>query len=400
MKHRLPTVVILATVIIDAIGIGLIIPVMPDLIREVTGGDLGMAAIWGGLLATVFAFMQFLCGPLLGSLSDRFGRRPVLLISLSVMSANYILMALAQSIWLLVLGRVLSGITAATYATANAYMADISAPKDKARAFGLVGAGLGIGFVLGPAMGGLLGQFGTRAPFWAAAILAGGNAALGWLVLKETVTDATRRRFEWRRANPLGALQALNHLPSMATLLLVFFLYQFAAAVYPAIWPYFVTERFDWEEGMIGISLSTYGLSYAIVQAALIAPTIRWFGARRTVIIGLVLEVFALIYIGVIPTGMLLLMGIPIAAFASVGMPALQGIMSAQVGDDQQGELQGVSASLSSLAHILAPLAMTQAFAYFSTDHAPLYLPGAPFLLAATLMLLSLFVFASARRSA
>lgn len=398
MKNRLPVLVILATVIIDAMGIGLILPVMPDLIREVTGGDLGAAAIWGGVLSTVFAFMQFLCGPLLGNLSDRFGRRPVLLISLAVMSADYVIMALAQNIWVLVIGRIVAGITAATYATAMAYMADISSAQDKARAFGIVGAGVGIGFVLGPAMGGILGQFGTRAPFWAAALLAGGNALLGYMVLKETVSAANRRTFEWRRANPLGALYALNHLPTMTKLLVVFFLYQVAAAVYPAIWAYFVTERFAWEEGMIGLSLSTYGLCYAIVQAALIGPTIKWFGNRRTVVIGLTLEVFALIYIGFVPTGMLLLMGIPIAALASVGLPALQGIMSRRVADDAQGELQGISSSLTSLAHVLAPLVMTQAFAYFSADHAPLYLPGAPFLLAAVLMVLSLGVFMNSRR--
>ncbi|MFY0617052.1 MAG: TCR/Tet family MFS transporter [Shimia sp.] len=399
MRNRLPVFVILATVVIDAMGIGLILPVMPDLIQEVTGGDLGAAAVWGGILATVFAFMQFLCGPLLGNLSDRFGRRPVLLVSLAVMSADYVIMALAENIWVLVLGRIVAGITAATYATAMAYMADISTPEDKAKAFGLVGAGIGIGFVLGPAMGGVLAQFGTRAPFWAAAVLAGGNALLGWVVLKETVTEATRRVFELRRANPLGALAALNTLPSMPKLLVVFFLYQVAAAVYPSIWPYFVTERFGFEEGMIGLSLTAYGLTYAIVQAALIAPTISWLGNRKTVVFGLVLEVFALIYLGLISTELLLFIGIPLAALASVGLPALQGIMSRRVASDAQGELQGVSASLTSLAHILAPLVMTQTFAYFSDAHAPLYLPGAPFLLSAVLMVLSLLVFLRSRRA-
>ncbi len=398
MQNRLPALVIMLTVIIDAMGIGLILPVMPDLIREVTGGDLRAAAIWGGVLATVFAFMQFLCGPLLGNLSDRFGRRPILLISLAVMSADYVVLALAQNIWILVIGRIVAGITAATYATAMAYMADISSPQDKARAFGMVGAGVGIGFVLGPAIGGFLGQFGTRAPFWAAALLAGGNALLGWMVLKETVTETNRRVFEWRRSNPLGALKALNHLPAMMKLLLVFFLYQIATAVYPAVWAYFVTESFAWEEGMIGLSLSVYGLSYAIVQAALIAPAIKWFGNRRTVVIGLALEVFALVYIGIIPTGLLLLIGIPVAALASVGLPALQGIMSRRVAEDAQGELQGICASLTSLAHVLAPLIMTQTFAYFSADYAIFYLPGAPFLLAAVLMVLSLAVFVKSRR--
>ncbi|MCH2069211.1 TCR/Tet family MFS transporter [Shimia sp.] len=399
MRNRLPIFVILATVIIDAMGIGLIIPVMPDLIQEVTGGDLGAAAIWGGILSTVFAFMQFLCGPLLGNLSDRFGRRPVLLVSLAVMSADYVIVALAQNIWILVIGRIVAGITAATYATAMAYMADISKPEEKAKAFGLVGAGIGVGFVLGPALGGLLAQFGTRAPFWAAAVLAGGNALLGWFVLKETVTEANRRVFEWRRSNPLGALAALNTLPNMSKLLVVFFLYQVAAAVYPAIWPYFIIERFGWSEGMIGLSLTAYGLCYAIVQATLIGPTVKWMGNRRTVTLGLALEVVALVYLGFINTGLLLFIGIPVAALSTIGLPALQGIMSRRVSDDAQGELQGLSSSLTSLAHILAPLVMTQTFAYFSDDHAILYLPGAPFLLSAVLIVFAIVVFAKSRRA-
>jgi DHA1 family tetracycline resistance protein-like MFS transporter len=399
MRNRLPVFVILATVMIDAMGIGLIIPVMPDLIQEVTGGDLGSAAVWGGILSTVFAFMQFLCGPLLGNLSDRFGRRPVLLVSLAVMSADYVIMAVAHNIWILVIGRIVAGITAATYATAMAYMADMSDAKEKAKAFGMIGAAMGVGFVFGPALGGFMGQFGTRAPFWAAAALAGGNALLGWLVLKETVTDANRRAFEWRRSNPLGALQALGKLPAMTNLLIVFFFYQIAAAVYPAIWPYFIIERFGWEEAMIGLSLTAYGLCFAIVQATLIGPFINWFGNRRTVVIGLGLEVAALIYLAVISNGILLFIGIPVAALSSVGLPALQSIMSRRVSDDAQGELQGISASLTSLAHIAAPLVMTQTFAYFSDKHAPLYLPGAPFVLAAALLMIAIVVFAKSRRA-
>ncbi len=398
MFTRLPVLVILATAVIDAMGIGLILPVMPDLIRGVTGGDLAQAAIWGGILSTVFAVMQFLCGPLLGSLSDRFGRRPVLLVSLAVMAADYVVMALAQTIWLLVLGRIVAGVTAATYATALAYMADISTPQEKARAFGVIGAGFGIGFVLGPVLGGVLAEFGTRAPFWAAAALAGMNALLGLVVLKETVTDATRRAFAWKRANPLGSLAALGRLPAVGKLLIVFFLYQVATAVYPVIWPYFTVQRFGWSPGMIGLSLAAYGVGFAIVQGALIAPTIRIFGNRRTVIIGLVIELVSFVFLGFVASGTLLLAMVPVFAFGAVGLPALQGILSRRVPDDTQGELQGLLSSLTSLATILAPLVMTQVFATFSGTDAPIYLPGAPFLLSAALMGLAIIVFLPTRK--
>ncbi|SFL40779.1 TCR/Tet family MFS transporter [Shimia aestuarii] len=399
MFARLPVLVILVTVVIDAMGIGLILPVMPDLIREITGGDLAEAAIWGGILATVFAVMQFLCGPLLGSLSDRFGRRPVLLVSLAVMSADYVVMALAGSIWLLVLGRIVAGITAATHATALAYMADISKPHEKARAFGIVGAGFGIGFVLGPVLGGVLAEFGTRAPFWGAAILAGANALLGWMVLRETVTDATRRAFTWRRANPLGSLAALGKLPSVGKLLWVFFLYQVASAVYPAVWPYFTTERFGWSPGMIGFSLAAYGLAFALVQGFAIGPSIRWVGNRWTVTIGLAIELASFVFLGFVASGLLLLAAIPVFALGALGLPALQAILSRRVADDSQGELQGVLASLTSLAHILAPLVMTQTFAHFSGPDAPVYLPGAPFLVSAVLMICAIAVFLRSRRA-
>ena len=227
-NNKLPLIFILITVMIDSMGIGLIMPVMPDLIQEVRAADLGSAAVWGGVLATAFAVMQFLFGPTLGNLSDRFGRRPVLLIALLVMALDYLVMALAASIWLLLLGRIVGGITAATHSTASAYVADISAPRDKAANFGLIGAAFGLGFVIGPLMGGVLGEWGTRAPFWAAAGLAAANAVLGYFVLRETVTDSIRRPFEWARANPLGAFKSLGRFPGLGRLFAVFFLYQVA----------------------------------------------------------------------------------------------------------------------------------------------------------------------------
>ncbi len=390
---RLPVLFIVLTVVIDAMGIGLIMPVMPALIAEVRGASIAQAAIWGGVLSTAFAVMQFLFAPLVGALSDRFGRRPVLLTSLLVMAADYAVMALAGSIWLLLAGRVVGGITAATHSTANAYMADISEPHEKAVRFGLVGAGFGVGFVLGPVLGGLLAEYGTRAPFWAAGALALANAGLGALVLRETVTDAIRRPFGWSRANPFGALRSITAFPGLGPILAVYFLYQVASMVYPAIWAYFTTLRFGWTEATIGLSLGIYGLFFGLVQGLGVRPAMARLGYRGTVIFALWVELGALIVTAFIPSGTLLLFLIPVVALGAVGLPALQGAMSQAVADDAQGELQGVLTSANSVAMIIAPLAMTQSFAAFTREGAALYLPGAPFLLAALLMALCLVLF-------
>ena len=393
---KLPVVFILFTVLLDAMGIGLIIPVMPDLIREVNGGTLATAAIWGGVLSTSFAVMQFLFGPVLGGLSDRYGRRPVLLISLVVMSLDYLVMAVAGSIWLLLIGRIVGGITAATQSTANAYMADISAPKDKAANFGLIGAAFGLGFVLGPLIGGLLAEFGTRAPFYAAALLAALNAILGWIVLNETVTDRIRRAFSWRRANPLGTLRALRALPQVGALLGVYFIYQVAFIVYPAIWSYFGVERFGWSPAMIGLSLALFGIMLAIIQGVMIRPILRLLGERGTVIYGHGFDIAAFLALAFVTSGTWALILTPLAACAAVITPALQGIMSKAVGDDQQGELQGALTSVAALAMIGSPMVMTSIFAAFTADTAPVYLPGAPFILSAVLIALGLWVFVRA----
>ena len=378
------------TVMIDAMGIGLIIPVMPDLIQEVGGGTLAEAAIWGGILSTSFAVMQFLFGPVMGGLSDRFGRRPVLLVALVVMALDYVLMALASALWVLLLGRLIGGITAATQSTATAYMADISAPHERAARFGLVGAAFGAGFVIGPVMGGLLAEYGTRAAFWMAAGLAAGNALLGWVVLKETVTDANRRSFNWRRANPLGALRALGRLSGVTPLLLVYFIYYVGFAVYPAVWSYFGKERFDWSPSTIGLSLALFGVAMALIQGGLIRPVLKALGERGTVIAGHLFSITSLIGIAFITSSTWVLVLTPIAAFGGIIPPALQGIMSARVANDAQGELQGALTSTSALAMILSPLVMTYTFAQFTDADAPIYLPGAPFLLAAALSTLGL----------
>ncbi|PJI85100.1 DHA1 family tetracycline resistance protein-like MFS transporter [Yoonia maricola] len=393
MNKRLAVTFILISVMLDSMGIGLIMPVMPDLIQEVEGQGLGAAAVWGGVLATIFAAMQFLFGPTLGSLSDRYGRRPVLIISLVIMAFDYVLMALAHTIWLLIIARLIGGITAATQSTSAAYMADISAPEEKAANFGLIGAAFGLGFVLGPLIGGALAEYGTRAPFWAAAALAAANAIFGYFVLPETVTDRIRRPFEWRRANPLGAFRNIGSLPGLKRLLLITFVYTIAFFVYPGVWAYFGAERFGWGPGMIGLSLGLFGIGIAIVQGLLIRPILNRVGERKAVILGLSVDVLAFVALGFVANGWVALALTPLTALGSIAGPALQGIMSRTASDDQQGELQGTVTSINAVATIIAPLLVTQTFWFFTKDSAAFYLPGAPFLLSALLTIGCIAVF-------
>ncbi|SFR44482.1 MFS transporter, DHA1 family, tetracycline resistance protein [Yoonia tamlensis] len=398
MKSNLPLTFILITVVIDAMGIGLIMPVMPDLIQEVEGRDLAMAAVWGGVLTTIFAAMQFLFGPTIGSLSDRFGRRPVLLWSLVFMAFDYVLMAVAGTIWLLVIGRLIGGVTAATQSTASAYVADISTPEQKAVNFGRIGAAFGIGFVFGPMLGGVLAEFGTRAPFWAAAFLAGANAVFGYFVLPETVTDKIRRKFEWRRANPLGAFKSIGALPGLKRLMLIQFVYTIAFFVYPGVWAYFGVARFGWGPGMIGLSLGVFGICIALVQGVLMKPILDRIGERKAVILGLSIDVVAFGALGFLTSGWLALALIPLTAMGSIAGPALQGIMSRTASNDQQGELQGLIASIAAVATIIAPLIVTQTFYYFTSETTPFYMPGAPFLVSAFLTAGCVLVFVQTPR--
>ncbi len=393
---RLPFIFVLGTVMIDAMGIGLVLPIMPDLIVEVQGGTLADAAIWGGVLSTAFAAMQFVFGPILGNLSDAYGRRTVLLVSLFVMSLDYVVMAIAGSIWLLLAGRIIGGITAATHATAAAFMADVSKPHEKAANFGLLGAAFGVGFVLGPVIGGLLSEYGTRAPFWAAAGLSALTFLVGLLVMPETVTDKTRRAFSLRRANPVNSLRAIATLPGIRPMLWVYFLYSVSIYVYPAIWAYFTTERFGWSPQMIGLSLGVYGIGMAAVQGGLIRPATRYLGERVTIIYGMGFEIASFLLLAFLTNGFIALMLIPVTALGAVVTPALQALTSRATPDSQQGELQGVLTSLHALSMVISPLVMTSVFAQFAQADASLYLPGAPFLLA---MLLMIFGFALFLRS-
>jgi len=382
---------------LDAMGIGLILPVMPDLIAEVEGGTIGTAAVWGGILATTFAVMQFIFGPILGSLSDRYGRRPVLLVSLLVMSIDYLIMAIAGSVWLLFVTRVIGGITAATMSTASAFIADISSPEEKSANFGLIGAAFGTGFVLGPIVGGLLGEFGTRAPFYAAAALGLINLAFGYYVLPETVTDRIRRPFSMRRANPFGAFKAIGKLEGVRRLILVVFLYEFAFIVYPATWAYFGKEAFGWSPGIVGGTLAMFGIGMALVQGVLIRPVLKRLGERGTIIYGICFNFLAFFLLSTVGIGWVVFILTPITAFGAVVTPALQGLLSKSAGDDQQGELQGVIASAKSMAMIFSPLVMTQVF-YAFTNETGTYFPGAAFALSGALMILCMMVFLGRNR--
>ncbi len=392
-KGQRATVFVFVTVLIDAMGIGIILPVMPDLIRELTDLTLGGAALWGGYLSFIYALMQFAAGPTLGNLSDRFGRRPVLLLSLFALAVDYLIMGFAPALWLLFVGRALAGIAGATYATANAFIADISPPHQRAQNFGLLGAGFGVGLVAGPLIGGLAGELGTRAPFFAAAALAFANLAYGALVLPESLAPESRRRFDWRRANPLGAARQIAAMPAVAWLFLAMFLFDLAHHVYPAIWSFYAKEAFAWSNAEVGLSLAFVGVCFAVTQGWLIRFILPRLGEAGTAFWGLVVSIAGLVCFGVITQGWMVYVLIFLTALGAVVTPAMTGLMSSRVPGNAQGELQGALASVLGVALIISPVMMTQTFGYFTGATAPIYLPGAPFLGAAALMALALVPF-------
>ncbi len=390
MRRRLPLTFIVLTVALDAIGIGLMFPILPDLIRSLTGLGDRDAALWGGALTMTFAVMQFLSGPALGALGDRFGRRPVLLASVAAMGANYVVMAVTPSIWVLLVARALSGMAAATQATATAYIADITPPDRRGQAFGLIGAAFGVGFVLGPLLGGLLAGIAPRAPFWAAAGLCGVNLALGWRVLPESLPPGLRRAIRPAALNPFAALAAAARLPAIRRTLATFVLLSIAMNVYPAVWAFFGHARFGWSTPMVSLSLALYGVTFAVGQAALVGPLIRRFGEHRAATFGMGVDLLTLTAMGLVTAGWGALLITPVTALGGVVTPALQAIASRETPPDAQGALQGVMAALTSVAVIAAPPVMTGAFALVS--------PGAPFLLAAALLVLCLALHAGRRR--
>ena len=377
--------------LIDVIGLGIIIPVLPKLIEEMIGGDLSMASTYAGWLMFAYATMQFLFSPIIGALSDKYGRRPVLLISLFGFGIDYLLMGFAPTIIWLFIGRLISGVTGASFTTATAYIADISTPEKRSQNFGLIGAAFGLGFIIGPVLGGLLGHYGARIPFFAAAGLALLNTLHGYFILPESLDKEHRRKIEWKRANPVGSLKRLSHYPVILSLVVSLVFIYIASHATQSTWTFYTMEKFKWNEKMVGYSLGFVGLMIAIVQGGLIRIVIPKLGQKKSIYIGLTLYVIGFVcFAFATKSWMMFAFVIPFSLGGICG-PALQGVMSGQVPANQQGELQGALTSLISVTSIVGPLLMTNLFSYFTAADAPVYFPGAPFLMGAVLTLFSVF---------
>ena len=383
---------IFITLLIDVTGLGLIIPVVPKLIEDLLHTtNISKVALFGGLLTFSYAIMQFLFAPVLGNLSDKYGRRPVLLFSLLGFGLDYLLLAFAPSIGWLFVGRIIAGITGASMTTASAYIADISTPETRAQNFGMIGAAFGLGFIVGPMIGGLLGEMGPRIPFLVAAGLALLNAAYGYFVLPESLDASNRRAFDWKRANPISSLKNLSRFPAVAGLIVSFFLIYVASHAVQSNWSYFNIEKFKWTPKMIGISLAVVGVLVSLVQGVLVRFVNPKIGNERSVYVGLGLYTIGLILFGLASQSWMIFAFLIPYCLGGISGPGLQAIISGSVPANEQGELQGSLTSIISITSIVGPLVMSNLFAFFTGPIAPFYFPGAPFMLAAVLMLLSCF---------
>lgn len=380
---------IFVTVLIDVIGFGIIIPVMPSLIQQLTGGDMSEASRYGGWLMFTYAFMQFLFAPVLGNLSDQYGRRSVLLFSLFGFAVDYLLLAWAPTIAWLFIARILSGITGASFTTATAYIADISSPEKRAQNFGLIGAAFGLGFIIGPLIGGVLGQYGERMPFFFAAGLTMLNWLYGVFILPESLSKDKRRKFEWKRANPIGALVQLKKYPAVSGLILSLTLIYIGVHAVQSTWSYYTMTKFGWDEAMVGYSLAFFGLMMAAVQGGLIRIAIPRYGQSTSLFFGLIMYTLGLLLFAFASSSWMMFAFCMVYCLGGLAGPALQGIISAQVPANEQGELQGALTSLMSATSIVGPPLMTNLFSYFSSDAAPVYFPGAPFVAGALFFLAS-----------
>jgi MFS transporter, DHA1 family, tetracycline resistance protein len=383
---------IFITILIDVIGWGIIIPVMPELIAHLKHIPINEASKFGGFLLSIYAVMQFVFAPLIGNLSDRYGRRPVLLCSLFGFGIDYLFLALAPTYGWLFVGRVVAGITGASFTTASAYIADVSTPETRAKNFGMIGAAFGLGFIIGPAIGGQLGSLGVRAPFYAAAILCLLNWLYGFFVLPESLSKENRRSFDWKRANPLGSLLQLKKYPAISGLAISFFLFYLGAQAVQGNWSYFTMYRFQWNERMVGYSLALVGLLVAIVQAGLIRVVNPRLGNERSIYLGLCLYGLGMLLFAFATEGWMMFAFLVPYCLGGIAGPALQSTITGHVPANEQGELQGALTSLMSLTFIFGPYIMSHLFFYFTRDNAPVHFPGAPFLLGSILFLISAVV--------
>jgi DHA1 family tetracycline resistance protein-like MFS transporter len=392
VTSRTALVFILLTVFIDSVGFGIIIPVLPELITGLTGADMSGAARWGGLLALVFALLQFFTAPIIGNLSDRYGRRPLLLGSLLAFSVDFLLSGLAPTIAWLFVARALAGAFAATFSTAAAYVGDISHDENRTHNFALIGAAWGVGFIIGPVIGGFAGEFGPRVPFFVASALAFSNCVFGYFALPESLPVHRRREFSWARANPFGALRSLAHFPSLTGLLAAMFCFRVAHDALPSVWTFFVIEKFGWSERQIGYSLGFVGFMSALVMTVLVKRLVPLLGDRRAILYGLSLATVGFLLIAFAGNAALLYAGLAVFAVGGIANPTLQSFMSRTVGPTQQGELQGAIASMLSVSMVVSPLFMTQLFAHFTRADAAWRFAGAAYLAAVVLTLISVLI--------
>jgi len=391
MKQRRALAFILVTVILDVLSLGLIIPVLPAIVLGFMAGDTAGAAEIFGLFATVWGLMQFLCSPLLGAISDRYGRRPVILISCLGLGLDYMFMAVAPSLTLLFIGRIISGITAATLTTSYAFIADVTPPNDRARTFGLVGMGFSLGFIVGPTLGGLLGGLDARLPFWVAAAACLINAGFGWFVLPESLPPERRMAFSWRRANPIGALRLLATRLELMGLTAVNFLGQLAHHVLTSVFVLYAAYRYGWGEVNVGLVLGFVGVCSAVVQGILVGPAVERLGERRSLLVGLLLGALGMAIFGWAPNGGWFCLGVPVMTLWGIAGAASLSVMTRLVSPSEQGQLQGANTSMTSIAGLIGPGLFTLTFAYFIA-HKPggMDLPGGAFLLAAVVLLIAL----------
>jgi DHA1 family tetracycline resistance protein-like MFS transporter len=394
-------VFVFIAVLIDAVGFGIILPVLPRLIMQLTGLPIDRAAQYGGALAFVYALMQFFCAPILGNLSDQFGRRPVLLFALLALGCDYLIMGCAPVIGWLFIGRMIAGVAGASFTPAYAYVADISEPARRAQNFGLLGAAFGIGFILGPAIGGLLGGLGPRAPFFVAGALALANVSFGYFALPESLPRELRRPFHWARANPLGTLVQMRKLPAVSALLAALFLWQLGHQVFPSTWAFYGITQFHWSSREVGYSLAFVGLVMAIAQGLLTRTLIpRLGGERRAAAAGMAAALIAYLGYAFATQGWMVYV-VSLSAFLfALTYPSMNALASQQTPANAQGELQGAVACLYSLSSIVGPPLMTQVFSYFTAPTAPVFFPGAAFLAAAALTIACALLFAKAARTA